>query len=866
MANNLLLASDNFASGSLAVGWTQLPSCVAKTQVIVGTPNVSEPVTAANSTNYGQYWSAITWPNDQISEITINNLASVNNTFTSLVVRASASTTQRYQLDVAFSSGAYKLTVSSISSSGVVTQLGSPTATITPVAGDVVTFAAIGISISVYYNHARIFYIADTSIKSGFPGFIQLANSTSAIANTQVSSWRGYSAVQQDGIWTKQQIIATPLITDGSKGLELHSQILFEGGAQVLSGTVYKMWPDGNGNTYYAESLDCINWTFLGGATPTPVISGQNQTAVIKVGSTYYAYCQSTPGTTPIQCYTSTDGITFANQSTNCIATGSGTWDDFAIYPFYAIVNVAGTFYGFYGGTNSNAYLFSTGLATSTDGIAWTKYLGTGGPVITGGGNACGITQSAGVYYTWCQTAQPGQGNANAPDFDPAESVRYKSTNLTTWTKDVKSIHHSGMAESLNANTGYGTTNGYLMTVGGMTYNILTVGGGDAITPVVPQIMLATSTATIAQIVLNPEDAAQYVATDGFTGGAGSLGPNWTTPTGGTALQVVSGPYVEPTTTAFCSAVYTGKSFGANHFSEVTLEALTGTLGQSTIQPIVIMSAAAVTGYEGQILSPTGTSDAAARISKRVAGSGTVIGPTITIEPSLGDVFRLQVVTGSDGFPTLSLFQNGFLILQVQDTSTTPLTTGSPGIGAFSSLGIADAQISAWGGGNANVSPFLYSISGSAGVAGATVAWSGTSSGSTTADGSGNYTISGLANGSYTITPSLIGYTFSPTSSNQTVSGGNITGVNFVATLTPVTGHYSVPDARNYGNFPNLSTNVNGTLTYTVPAEYSLQYWFDILFNRTQPLPEDSRAAGKPVASRNISAEYRAPGVNGPGN
>ena len=77
------------------------------------------------------------------------------------------------------------------------------------------------------------------------------------------------------------------------------------------------------------------------------------------------------------------------------------------------------------------------------------------------------------------------------------------------------------------------------------------------------------------------------------------------------------------------------------------------------------------------------------------------------------------------------------------------------------------------------------SISGNAGVANAVVTWTGTSSGYTIADGSGNFAISGLANGSYTITPSLAGYTFSPTSSAQTVNNANITGVNFTATPIP---------------------------------------------------------------------------------
>jgi hypothetical protein len=62
------------------------------------------------------------------------------------------------------------------------------------------------------------------------------------------------------------------------------------------------------------------------------------------------------------------------------------------------------------------------------------------------------------------------------------------------------------------------------------------------------------------------------------------------------------------------------------------------------------------------------------------------------------------------------------------------------------------------------------------------MALSGVSSGTAITDASGNYAFTGLDNGSYTITPSKTGFTFSPTSSSKTVSGANITGVNFIAT------------------------------------------------------------------------------------
>ena len=77
--------------------------------------------------------------------------------------------------------------------------------------------------------------------------------------------------------------------------------------------------------------------------------------------------------------------------------------------------------------------------------------------------------------------------------------------------------------------------------------------------------------------------------------------------------------------------------------------------------------------------------------------------------------------------------------------------------------------------------PVTYSISGTisgSGGAGATVVLSGASSGTTTADGSGNYSFAGLSSGAYVITPSNTGFVFTPANQSEILSG-NITGVNF---------------------------------------------------------------------------------------
>ena len=75
-----------------------------------------------------------------------------------------------------------------------------------------------------------------------------------------------------------------------------------------------------------------------------------------------------------------------------------------------------------------------------------------------------------------------------------------------------------------------------------------------------------------------------------------------------------------------------------------------------------------------------------------------------------------------------------------------------------------------------------WSVSGSvtpaANGTGTTLSLGGTT---TLADASGNYGFSGLANGTYTITPSKNGFAFTPTSQAVTVAGANVGGVNFAA-------------------------------------------------------------------------------------
>src|SRR5208282_304600 len=120
-----------------------------------------------------------------------------------------------------------------------------------------------------------------------------------------------------------------------------------------------------------------------------------------------------------------------------------------------------------------------------------------------------------------------------------------------------------------------------------------------------------------------------------------------------------------------------------------------------------------------------------------------------------------------------------------------------------------------------------YLISGTitptAGGSGATVTLSGASSGTTTADASGNFSFTGLANGTYVITPSHTGYTFSPASLSVTIAGANVTsGLNFTATAASynISGTIS-PTAGGSGATVTLSGAGNATTTASASGTYT---------------------------------------------
>jgi len=128
-----------------------------------------------------------------------------------------------------------------------------------------------------------------------------------------------------------------------------------------------------------------------------------------------------------------------------------------------------------------------------------------------------------------------------------------------------------------------------------------------------------------------------------------------------------------------------------------------------------------------------------------------------------------------------------FSMETVDQTINRMTTTGVPVLDSKS--GIITPRIDLLAAVN-NASTPTYSISGTVsksgggGLAGVTMTRTGGVTTTTTTDSSGVYKFTGVLNGTYTVTPSMTGYSFTPANWPVTISGADATGQNFTATCS----------------------------------------------------------------------------------
>jgi hypothetical protein len=175
------------------------------------------------------------------------------------------------------------------------------------------------------------------------------------------------------------------------------------------------------------------------------------------------------------------------------------------------------------------------------------------------------------------------------------------------------------------------------------------------------------------------------------------------------------------------------------------------------------------------ILSTTSLISCGGTSKKTYTISGTVSGgPGAGVGVSLSGAATASTVTDATGAYTFSGLANG-------SYTVTPSLTDY----TFAPVNIPVVVSNANKSGEDFVATVSFTISGTVSgdiAAGVGVSLSGAATASTVTDATGAYSFSGLANGSYTVTPSLTDFTFDPTSIPVVVSGSNIANQNFTAT------------------------------------------------------------------------------------
>ena len=188
------------------------------------------------------------------------------------------------------------------------------------------------------------------------------------------------------------------------------------------------------------------------------------------------------------------------------------------------------------------------------------------------------------------------------------------------------------------------------------------------------------------------------LASDNFTRANGGLGANWTTTTGLNAPAIVSNQAQASVTSAASAASYTGRTWNANHWAQITMVSVANS---NCYQGIFLRGqTGANTNYRVYVVGPPGAT-AVVNISKSVAGAFTALN-NLTFTLAANDVLLASVIG-----TTISAYQNGAFLLSFSDSSISAAGDG-PGfvIGADTSL---TSSIGAnWSGGEFGASIAWY--------------------------------------------------------------------------------------------------------------------------------------------------------------
>jgi sucrose-6-phosphate hydrolase SacC (GH32 family) len=205
--------------------------------------------------------------------------------------------------------------------------------------------------------------------------------------------------------------------------------ILYEDGSLLFEKDlkVFKLWYTCGwlyGNVCYAESKDGIN--FVRYNQGTPVLYGTGRSFIFHHDK-YYMFTTAERYGQDWDRYESTDGVTWTLTAENTLPIGESNWEKLATGNIFVWIENS-TWYAMYEAYGADK-AWRMGLATSPDGVHWTK--NANNPVVSipycGGPE---IHKIAGTYYMWTQCSSKTN--------DPSSDIyKMHSTDLVNWTLDL---------------------------------------------------------------------------------------------------------------------------------------------------------------------------------------------------------------------------------------------------------------------------------------------------------------------------------------------------------------------------------------------------------------------------------------------
>jgi inhibitor of cysteine peptidase len=228
------------------------------------------------------------------------------------------------------------------------------------------------------------------------------------------------------------------------------------------------------------------------------------------------------------------------------------------------------------------------------------------------------------------------------------------------------------------------------------------------------------------------------------------------------------------TATTDSSGTYTFN--GAANGNYALSASLNGYTFSPASNPVVVNNG----NVTGQNFVGTATSQNIYSISGAVTSGGSALSGVMM---TLTGASTITATTDSSGTYTFNGAANGNYALSASLNGYTfrpasnPVVVNNGNVTGQNFVGTATSQ-----------STFNISGTVTAGFGGATLTLTGANTTTSTIEWTGNYTFTGVSNGNYTLSVSMSGYTFAPTSIPVVVNNGDVTGQNFVGTANTVSG------------------------------------------------------------------------------